>query len=80
MVRLNTKLDSTKTGREAEQLEGNLKKLVVGQDEAVEQIVNIYQMHLTGMNAPGRPMARSCSSAQPVPARHELSKRQPSAW
>jgi ATP-dependent Clp protease ATP-binding subunit ClpA len=56
MVRLNTKLDSTKTGREAEQLEGNLKKLVVGQDEAVEQIVNIYQMHLTGMNAPGRPI------------------------
>src|SRR5437588_372701 len=56
MVRLNTKLDPNKTGRDAEQLESNLKKLVVGQDEAVEQIVNIYQMHLTGMNAPGRPI------------------------
>ncbi len=56
MVRLNSKLDPTKTGRDAEQFEGNLKKLVVGQDEAVEQIVNIYQMHLTGMNAPGRPI------------------------
>jgi ATP-dependent Clp protease ATP-binding subunit ClpA len=56
MVRLNTKLDPAKTGRDAEQLEGNLKKLVVGQDEAIEQIVNIYQMHLTGMNAPGRPV------------------------
>src|SRR5438309_7739745 len=56
MVRLNTKLDPSKTGRDAEQLEGNLKKLVVGQDEAVEQIVNIYQMHLTGMSAPGRPI------------------------
>jgi ATP-dependent Clp protease ATP-binding subunit ClpA len=31
--------------------------MVVGQDEAVEQIVNIYQMYLTGMTAPGRPIA-----------------------
>src|SRR5438270_1899427 len=56
MVRLNAKLDPSRTGRDAKQLEGNLKKLVVGQDEAIEQIVNIYQMHLTGMNAPGRPI------------------------
>jgi ATP-dependent Clp protease ATP-binding subunit ClpB len=56
MVRLNMKLDPSKTGREAELLEGNLRKLIVGQDEAVEQIVNIYQMHQTGMNAPGRPI------------------------
>jgi len=27
-----------------------------GQDEAIQQIVNIYQMHLTGMAAPGRPI------------------------
>jgi ATP-dependent Clp protease ATP-binding subunit ClpA len=56
MVRLNMKLDPTKTGRDAESLESNLRKLIVGQDEAVEQIVNIYQMHQTGMNAPGRPI------------------------
>ena len=56
MVRLNMRLDPTKTGRDAESLEGSLRKLIVGQDEAVEQIVNIYQMHLTGMNAPGRPI------------------------
>ncbi len=56
MVRLNAKLDPTKAGRDAETLEGNLKKLIVGQDEAIEQIVNIYQMHNTGMNAPCRPV------------------------
>ncbi len=56
MVRLNTRLDPNKTGRDAEALDGNLRKLIVGQDEAIEQIVNIYQMHLTGMNAPGRPI------------------------
>jgi ATP-dependent Clp protease ATP-binding subunit ClpA len=31
--------------------------MVVGQDEAVDQIVNMYQMYLTGMTAPGRPIA-----------------------
>lgn len=56
MVRLNVALDPTRTGREAETLESNLRKLIIGQDEAIQQIVNIYQMHLTGMSAPGRPV------------------------
>jgi ATP-dependent Clp protease ATP-binding subunit ClpA len=56
MLRVNVPLDPTKTGREAETLESGLKKLIVGQDEAIQQIVNIYQMHLTGMSAPGRPI------------------------
>ena len=37
-------------------LETNLRRMIVGQDEAIEQIVNIYQMNLTGMSAPGRPI------------------------
>jgi len=49
-------LDPSRTGREAESLDANLRRLVVGQPEAIEQIVNIYQMHLTGMNPPGRPI------------------------
>ena len=57
MLRVNVALDPTKTGREAEVLDTNLRKLIVGQDEAIEQIVNIYQMFLTGMTAPGRPIA-----------------------
>src|SRR5258708_13917234 len=56
MSRLRKVLDPTKTGRDAESLEKTLLKLVVGQDEAVEQIVNIYQMHVTGLCAPGRPI------------------------
>src|SRR5438094_10473550 len=56
MLRVNVPLDPTKTGRDAESLESNLRKMIVGQDEAIEQIVNIYQMHLTGMSAPGRPV------------------------
>lgn len=56
MSRLRKVLDPTRTGRDAETLEKTLLKLVVGQDEAIEQIVNIYQMHLTGLSAPGRPV------------------------
>lgn len=56
MSRLRKVLDPTKTGKDAETLEKTLLKLVVGQDEAIEQIVNIYQMHLTGLSAPGRPV------------------------
>jgi len=56
MVKTNISLDPTKTGREAESLDGSLHRLIVGQDDAIQQIVNIYQMHLTGMSAPGRPV------------------------
>jgi ATP-dependent Clp protease ATP-binding subunit ClpB len=56
MVRVNVPLDPSKTGREAATLESSLRKLIVGQEEAIEQIVSIYQMHLTGMAAPGRPI------------------------
>ncbi len=56
MSRLRKVLDPTRTGRDAESLEKTLLKLVVGQEEAVEQIVNIYQMNVTGLTAPGRPV------------------------
>jgi ATP-dependent Clp protease ATP-binding subunit ClpB len=56
MVRLNIPLDPSKTGRDAASLESNLRRMIVGQDEAIQQIVNIYQMSLTGMSAPGRPI------------------------
>ena len=56
MSRLSKVLDPSKTGKDAEGLEKTLLKLIVGQDEAIEQIVNIYQMHVTGLSAPGRPV------------------------
>src|ERR1700722_7991289 len=56
MARVNVALDPTRTGRDAEVLEGSLRRMIVGQDEAIQQIVNIYQMHLTGMSPTGRPI------------------------
>src|SRR5881397_368997 len=58
MERLTHKqLDPTLTGRDAETLESDLRKRVVGQDEAIQQIINIYQTNLAGMSSPGRPIA-----------------------
>src|SRR5215467_12590585 len=56
MGRLNKQLDPTQTGYEAEKLESDLRKRIVGQDEAIQQIINIYQTHLAGMTSPGRPV------------------------
>ena len=53
---MNKQLDPTQTGFEAEKLFTDLHKRIVGQDEAIDQIVNIYQMYLAGMTSPGRPI------------------------
>jgi ATP-dependent Clp protease ATP-binding subunit ClpB len=56
MGRLNKRLDPTQTGSDAEKLELDLHKRIVGQEEAVQQIINIYQTNLAGMSSPGRPI------------------------
>lgn len=56
MIRLTKKLDPSQTGHDADKLQADLRKRIVGQDEAVDQIVNIYQMYLSGMTGPGRPI------------------------
>ncbi len=49
-------LDPNRTGRQAEDLENKLRHLVIGQDEAIEQIVRAYQTHLAGLSPVGRPI------------------------
>ena len=56
MIGLNIPLDPAKTGSQAASLETDLRRMIIGQDEAIAQIVNVYQVYLTGMSAPGRPV------------------------
>jgi ATP-dependent Clp protease ATP-binding subunit ClpB len=49
-------LDPTQNGRQAEHLESQLRHLVIGQDEAIRQIVRAYQAHLAGLSPVGRPI------------------------
>jgi len=49
-------LDTSKTGRQAQDLESKLRRLVVGQDEAVHEVVTAYQSYVTGVCPTGRPI------------------------
>ena len=51
-----TVLDPTKKGKQAEDLENKLRHSVVGQEEAIHQIVRAYQTHLAGLSPAGRPV------------------------
>lgn len=50
-------LDSDRTGKQADELEKSLRHLVIGQDEAIHQIVRAYQTYVAGMSPVGRPIA-----------------------
>ncbi len=52
----NTALDPTRRSSDALDFETALRRKIVGQDPAVEKVVEIYQMFLAGLNAPGRPV------------------------
>ena len=53
---LNTALDPSRRSSEAQDFESALRRKIVGQDAAVDKVVEIYQMYLAGLNPPGRPV------------------------
>jgi ATP-dependent Clp protease ATP-binding subunit ClpB len=56
MGRMNKRLDPKQTGQDAERLHSDLHKRIVGQNDAIDQIVNIYQTFTAGLTSPGRPI------------------------
>lgn len=53
---LATVLDPSRRSNDARDFETSLRRKIVGQDQALEKVTEIYQMFLAGMNAPGRPV------------------------
>jgi ATP-dependent Clp protease ATP-binding subunit ClpB len=53
---LNAVLDPTRRSSDAKDFEGALRRKIVGQDQAIEKVVEIYQMFLAGLNPPSRPV------------------------
>src|SRR5215469_15128060 len=53
---LSTVLDPTRRSHDAREFDNALRRKIVGQDQAVEKVVEIYQMFLAGLNPPGRPV------------------------
>jgi ATP-dependent Clp protease ATP-binding subunit ClpB len=56
MGRLKVLLNPRQTGPDAQKLDHDLRKKIVGQEDAIRQIIDVYQTHLAGMNAQGRPI------------------------
>jgi ATP-dependent Clp protease ATP-binding subunit ClpB len=55
-VKQATTLDPTLRSNNAAEFEKVLHRNIVGQDQAVKDVVEIYQMFLAGLNPPGRPV------------------------
>jgi ATP-dependent Clp protease ATP-binding subunit ClpA len=53
---LSSTLDPNRRSSDARDFDNALRRKIVGQDPAVEKVVEIYQMFLAGLNAPGRPV------------------------
>lgn len=53
---LNTALDPTRRSTDAQEYEAALRRRIVGQDQAIEKMAEIYQMFLAGLNPPNRPV------------------------
>src|SRR2546423_10139542 len=53
---LATVLDPNRRSNDAGEFDAALRRRIVGEDAAVDKVVEIYQMFLAGLNAPGRPV------------------------
>jgi ATP-dependent Clp protease ATP-binding subunit ClpA len=53
---LNTALDPTRRSSDAQEFEAALRRRIVGQDQAIEKVAEIFQMFLASLNPPNRPV------------------------
>src|SRR5512135_2925996 len=53
---LNAALDPSRRSSEAQDFDVALRRKIVGQDQAIEKMAEMYQMFLAGLNPPGRPV------------------------
>ncbi len=51
-----SRLDPTLRSPEWRAFEGTLRRKIVGQDKAVQAVVELYQVFRAGLSAPGRPV------------------------
>ena len=79
-------LDPNRAGKQAEELQNKLRSLIIGQNEAINQIVDLYQTYLAGLTAQGRPIGNflflgptGCGKTRTVEATAEVLTQIPGA-
>jgi len=53
---IGSRLDTARRSFESRDFEAGLRRKIVGQDEAVQAVVDLYQVFRAGLNSPGRPV------------------------
>jgi len=72
---LMEELDTKKRSSTSRHFEDALRQKIVGQDEAVQALVELYQVFCAGLHAPGRPVGNLLFlGGRPVQARRALSR------
>src|SRR5712691_784544 len=56
MSKLHQHLDPTRRSLESQEFEAALRRRIVGQEEGVRALVDLYQVFRAGLNSPGRPV------------------------
>jgi len=49
-------LDPNQRSADARNLEEGLRRKIIGQDEAIQAVIDLYQVYRAGLNSPGRPL------------------------
>jgi ATP-dependent Clp protease ATP-binding subunit ClpA len=57
--RSDMRLDLSRRSTDSEDFEAGLRGKIVGQDEAVQAVVDLYEVFRAGLNSPGRPGPKS---------------------
>ncbi len=70
-------LNPAQTGRDAQKLASDLRQRIVGQDDAIEQVIQVYQIERAGMANPAARSATFSSWGQPAPEKPDWWKRRP---
>jgi len=74
---LSRSLDAKKRSSTACQFEHAMREKIVGQDEAVQALVDIYQVFCAGLHSPGRPVGICCFWDPLVQGKRARSKPRP---
>ena len=80
---LATMLDPSRRSNDAREFEGSLRRKIVGQDQAIEKVAEIYQMFLAGLNADvykRQVCARSTGRCQAMTPKTSSESRTPVGW
>jgi len=67
-------LDPNIRSAETIEFQRALRAKIVGQDEAVQALVQLFQVFTAGLNSPGRPVGNLLFLGPPVRAKHVSSK------